>query len=587
VISLTTSTFRERTTMGATSPVNPAHWPAGLPHSLDYPDVPVGAILAGAARRWGDRTAFHYAGQDLSYTELAAQAARFAHGLRARGIGRGDVVALHLPNIPQFPVAYYGTLLAGATFSPCNPLLPVDDLAFQLDDCGAVAVVTLDFVATPLAQALDRTKVRTVIVAPLMGGPVDLAGLCDGAFAECGVDFAAVGEGQPDTFPEVDIDTATDLAHIAYTGGTTGRSKGVMIPHRNVVVCSLQYGCWGSGSVPALDDEGGLILDQIGSAEEYPVRLGTGSLVNVAPWFHAMGTIGYLNMPLMQGATVVIHPRLDVPAFLDDLEKFRATTLGGAPALFSALMADPSFASRDFSSVRNISSGAAPLAVEMLNKLNEAFPDATVVEAYGLTEVTMGITANPPHRSGERKIGTVGVPVFDTRIKLVAADTEQVDDDTPALPPGQEGEVCAKGPQVMVGYLNRPEETAAVLGADGWLRTGDIGVLDEDGFLSIVDRKKDMLIYNGYNVYPRELEEILFTHPAVTNAAVVGRPDPKAGELATAFVVRSGEVTEDELMAYVNDKVVPYKKLRGVVFVDEIPVSAAGKVLKRELRDRL
>ncbi|SEF43446.1 long-chain acyl-CoA synthetase [Thermomonospora echinospora] len=573
--------------MGATSPVDPAHWPAGLPRSLDYPDVPVGTILAGAARRWGDRTAFHYAGQDLSYTELAAQAARFAHGLRARGVGHGDVVALHLPNILQFPIAYYGTLLAGATFSPCNPLLPPDDLAFQLDDCGAVAVVTLDFVAAPLAQVLERTKVRTVIVAPLLGGPVDLAGLCEGAFAECGVDFAAVGEGQPDDFPQVDIDPGVDLAHIAYTGGTTGRSKGVMITHRKVVTNTLHYACWNGGSVPARDEEGGLVLDQVGSEEEYPVRLGTGTIVNVAPWFHAMGTIGYLNVPVLQGATVVAHPRLDVPAFLADMEKFRATTLGGAPALFSALMADPSFESRDLSAVRVISSGAAPLAVEMLGRLQDKFPDAVVVEAYGLSEVTMGATANPSHRSGERKLGTVGVPVFDTQVKVVPADAERVDDATPGLPAGQEGEVCIKGPQVMVGYLNRPEETAAVLGEDGWLRTGDIGIIDEDGYLSIVDRKKDMLIYNGYNVYPRELEEILFTHPAVTGAAVVGRPDPQAGELPTAFVVSSGGVTEDELMAYVNEKVVPYKKLRGVVFVDEIPVSAAGKVLKRELRDRL
>ncbi|TNY34465.1 class I adenylate-forming enzyme family protein [Thermomonospora catenispora] len=573
--------------MGATSVANPAHWPAGLPRSLDYPDVPVGAILAGAARRWGDRTAFHYAGRDVSFAEVARQAARFAHGLRARGIGRGDVVALHLPNIIQFPIAYYGTLLAGAVFSPCNPLLPPDDLAFQLEDCGAAAVVTLDFVAGSLAQVLNRTKVRTVIIAPLGEGPADVKGLCDGAFAECGVDFAAVGEGQPDTLPEVDIDPRADLAHIAYTGGTTGRSKGVMIPHRNVVVCSLQYACWGAGALPKPDDAGGLTLEQVGSEEEYPVRLGTGVLVNVAPWFHAMGTIGYLNIPMLNGSTVVVHPRLDASAFLADMERFRATTLGGAPALFSALMADPSFESRDLSSVRGISSGAAPLPVEMINKLREKFPDATLVEAYGLTEVTMGVTANPPHRSGERKAGTVGVPVFDTQVKLVPADAEKVDDSTPGLPPGQEGEVCAKGPQVMVGYLNRPEETAAVLSEDGWLRTGDIGVFDEDGFLSIVDRKKDMLIYNGYNVYPRELEEILFTHPKVANAAVVGRPDPKAGELPTAFVVASGEVTAEELMEYVNAKVVHYKKLREVIFVDEIPVSAAGKVLKRELRERL
>ncbi|MEU5881580.1 AMP-binding protein [Spirillospora sp. NPDC047279] len=574
------------TTIGATSPELSPRWPAGLPTSLDYPDVPVGAILAGAARRWGDRTALHYAGRDISYTELAREAARFAHGLIARGIGPGDVVALHLPNLPQFPIAYYGTLLAGATFSPCNPLLPAGELAFQLADCGAVAVVTLDFVAAPLAEALGRTNVKTVVVAGLVDGPVDIKGLCDGAFAEVGVDFGEIGAGRPDDFPSVGIDTSSP-AHIAYTGGTTGRSKGVMLPHRNAVVSSLQYACVGSGSVPALDDRGGVVLDQIGSEEEYPSRLGTGVIVSVAPWFHAMGTIGYLNRLLLLGSTIVVHPRLDVPAFLADMEKFRATDLGGAPALFSAVFADPTFDTRDLSSVRAISSGAAPLSVEMLKRLNAKFPDAVVVEAYGLTEVTMGATSNPAARSAERRLGTVGLPVFDTQIKIVGVDEETVDDATPGLPAGEEGEVCIKGPQVMTGYLDRPEETAAVLGADGWLRTGDIGTLDGDGYLAIVDRKKDMLIYNGYNVYPRELEEILFTHPAVVNAAVVGKPDPAAGELATAFVVRSGDVTEEDLIAFVNAEVVHYKRLRALRFVDEIPVSAAGKVLKRDLRERL
>lgn len=573
--------------MGATSPSHVRHWPTGSPTSIDYPDVPVGAILAGAARRWPDRVAFHQSGQELTFAELAAEAARFAHGLRERGIGHGDVVAFHLPNLLLFPVAYYGTLLAGATFSPCNPLLPADDLAFQLDDCGAKAVITLDFLAAPLAQALGRTKVRTVIMVGLLPGPVDLAGLCDGAFAEIGVAFAEVGAGRPVTPPEVDLDPRVDLAHLAYTGGTTGRSKGVMIPHRNVIVSSLQYACFGTGSVPRLDGEGGLILEQVGPPEEYPTRLGTGVLVNVAPWFHAMGTIGYLNLQLLVGTTTVVHPRLDVPAFLDDMERFRATGLGGAPALFSALFADPGFESRDLSSVRAISSGAAPLSVEMLKRLTAKFPDATVSEGYGLTEVTMGISVNPGNRSGLRKLGTVGIPVADTEVKLVAPDSPAVDDSTPALPVGQEGEVCARGPQVMVGYLNRPEETAAVLGADGWLRTGDIGVIDEDGYLAIVDRKKDMLLYNGYNVYPRELEEKLFAHPDVVSAAVVGRPDPSAGELPTAFVVRSGDVTAERLMEYVNERVVPYKKLREVIFVDEIPVSAAGKVLKRQLREQL
>ncbi|MFI6516516.1 class I adenylate-forming enzyme family protein [Spirillospora sp. NPDC050679] len=562
--------------MGATSPAL----------SLDYPDVPVGAVVTGAARRWTDRTALHYMGRDISYTELAEESARFANGLAARGIGPGDVVALHLPNVPEFAFAYYGTLLAGATFSPCNPLLPPDELAFQLDDCAATAVVTLDLVAGSVAQAVGRTKVSTVIVAGALG-PVDLATLCDGAFAANGVAFAEVGEGRSAEPPAVEIDTRTALAHIAYTGGTTGRSKGVMLPHRNVVVNVLQFACAGSGTVPGLDERGGLVLRGDPDPAEYPVPQGEGVIVNVAPWFHAMGTIGYLSSLLLAGTTIVVHPRLDVPAFLADMEKFRATALGGAPALFSALLADPSFAERDLSSVQAIRSGAAPLSHEMLGRLAEVFPNAVVVEAYGLTEASMGLTTNPAAVPGVRKVGTVGRPVADTQIKIVPVAAETVTDATPGLPPGEEGEVCAKGPQVMAGYLNRPEATAEVLGEDGWLRTGDIGVLDEDGYLSIVDRKKDMLLYNGYNVYPRELEEKLFAHPAVANAAVIGRPDPAAGELPTAFVVRSGEVTAEELLEHVNAQVLPYKKLREVRFVDEIPVSAAGKILKRELRERL
>ncbi|WP_258571721.1 AMP-binding protein [Actinomadura parmotrematis] len=554
--------------------------------TLEYPDVPVGAILTGAARRWGGRTALHYQGRDISYTELAADAARFAHGLRARGIGRGDVVALHLPNIPEFAVAYYGTLLAGATFSPCNPLLPVDDLAFQLADCGAVAVVTVDLVAPSVAAALARTQVATVIVAGAFG-PVDAAQVCDGAFAGRGAAFEDVGAGRPDEPPAVDIDTRRDLAHIAYTGGTTGRSKGVMLPHRNVVVNVIQFSHGATGGTATVDEAGGLVLDAPAGDPDFPIPLGENVLVNVAPWFHAMGTIGYLSNPLLAGSTIVVHPRLDVPAFLADLEKFRATALGGAPALFSALFADPTFAERDLSSVQAIRSGAAPLSHDMIARLEATFPGAIVVEAYGLTEVSMGATANPGNVSGVRKAGTVGPAVADTLVKVVDAGEPEVTDATPGLPAGAEGEVCVKGPQVMAGYLNRPEETAAVLSDDGWLRTGDIGVLDEDGYLAIVDRKKDMLIYNGYNVYPRELEEKLLAHPAVAGAAVVGRPDEAAGELPTAFVVRAGDLAEDDLLAYVNAQVVHYKKLREVRFVDEIPVSAAGKILKRELRDRL
>ncbi|GAA5146578.1 AMP-binding protein [Pseudonocardia eucalypti] len=533
------------------------------PGSLEYPDVPAGAILAGAAARWGERVALHMDGRELSYAELYRRACAFAHGLRAAGVGTGDVVAVHLANCPEFAVAYHGILLAGATYSPANPLLPPADLAAQLADSGAVLAVSFAPAAPALQAALAQTSVRRVV---LLGDEFE--------------DFLA---DQPTTRPRVAIDPARDLAHLGYTGGTTGRSKGVRIPHRNVVVNTLQYACWGSGSVPKVDDSGGLWLDQMGDPGEYPGRLGTGVAINLTPWFHAMGTIGSLNVSMLAGATQVLHQRFDPGRYLADAEKFRVTGMGGAPPLFAALAAHPDFATRDLSGVLGLTSGAAPLPVELIKVLRARFgEDAVIGEGYGLTEVTMGATAGPAARSAVRKIGSVGLPVYDTRIKVVADGSEE------PLPPGQPGEVCIQGPQVMLGYRNRPEETAAVL-VDGWLHTGDIGVLDDDGYLSIVDRKKDMLLYKGYNVYPRELEEKLFGRPGVAAAAVVGRPDPAAGELPVGFVVPGpgADLDPEALRASVNADLPPYKHLRELHLVDSIPVSAAGKVLKRELRERL
>ncbi|WIX87780.1 AMP-binding protein [Amycolatopsis sp. DG1A-15b] len=551
-------------------PITAPTTPPGLPASLDYPEVPVASILAAGAARWGDRTAFAHDGGSLTFAETHRAACRFANALCERGIGRGDVVALHLPNCLAFPVAYYGTLLAGATFSPANPLLPPDDLAFQLADCEAAAVVTYGPVAGALASVADRIPARfTVVVQPVAGLP------------ENAVEFEAFHASQPETPPAVDLDIHEDLAHLAYTGGTTGRSKGVRLSHRNVVVNTLQHACWGTGSVPALDERGDVTIDQIGSEDEWPSRLGTGVAINLTPWFHAMGIIGGLNAAVIAGTSMVLHTRFDPAAYVADAERLRITGIGGAPALFAALLATPSFHTADLSSVRSIGSGAAPMNHAMINALRTRFPDVVVTEGYGLTEATMGAVISPTYRSGTRKVGSVGLPIFDTEVKVVPAEGGE-----DPLPPGEKGEVCLRGPQIMLGYRNRPEETAAAL-VDGWLHTGDIGILDPDGYLSIVDRKKDMLLYKGYNVFPRELEELLITMPGVAAAAVVGRPDPEVGELPVAFVVPRGSLDADGLMAAVNEKVVPYKRLREVHVVEQIPVSAAGKVLKRELRQQL
>ncbi len=544
-----------------------------------YPEVPVGSLLAGSARRFGDRTALHFAGRELSFAALYERACAFANALGAAGIGRGDVVAIHLPNCPQYAVAYYGILLSGATFSPTNPLLPPADLAAQLADCGAVAALTWGPAAPALAAVRHRTAIRLVLVT-------DREQALDPAHrlaVDAMVDFEAFHADALTTAPAVEIDVHRDLAHLAYTGGTTGRSKGVQLPHRNVVVNVLQYGCGNAGAVPALDEHGDLVADQTEPPEEFPTRLGTGVAINLTPWFHAMGTIGALNIPILQGTTVVLHERFDPGAYLADAERFAVTTMSGAPPIYGALVRHPEFTTRDLSTVRNISSGAAPLPVEMIKALVRRLgDDVAITEGYGLTEVTMGATIGPAARSAVRKVGTVGPPVADTEIRIV----DPAGTDLTALPTGEPGEVLIRGPQVMVGYKDRPEENATTL-VDGWLRTGDVGMLDADGYLTIVDRMTDMLIYKGYNVYPRDLEELLHAQPGVVGAAVVGRPDPVVGELPVAFVVAGGPVDPDALMAAVNEQVTPYKRLRELHLVDAIPVSAAGKVLKRELRERL
>jgi long-chain acyl-CoA synthetase len=575
------------TTTQETATAAPTTWPPGLPRSLDYPLLPVGSILRAAVRRWGDRTAFVHSDVELSFTELGRCAHAVAAGLAERGIGRGDVVAVHLPNCLQYPAVYYGVLLAGGTFSPTNPLLPPAALAHQLGDAGARALVTCEPVLPVVRDALAGTGngIQTVVVTGPQqiadpGAAVDLEGLPGG------VSLADLFAADPvDAHRDAAIDPVSDLAHLAYTGGTTGVSKGVELPHRAVVTNVLQSACFSTGSVPVRDAEGDVTLEQFGSAVEHPTRLGTARLINLTPWFHAMGVIGYLNGQVLGGATVVIHDRFDPALYVADAVRYRVTSIGGAPTVFAALLQVPGIADADLSSVRSFASGAAPLPVPLIERMKVLVPGAVIGEGYGLTEVTMQATGNPSHTSGLRKSGTVGVPLPDTEISIRPLGGGE------SLPAGERGEVCIRGPQVMRGYAGRPDATAESIDPDGWFHTGDVGVLDADGYLSIVDRTKDMLLYKGYNVFPRELEELLFGTPGVAAAAVVGRPAPEAGELPVAYVVRRGDdagsaLTAESVMAAINGQVTPYQRLRDVVFVAALPVSAAGKVLKRELSAR-
>jgi len=566
--------------MTATESATVASWPPGLPRSLDYPAVPVGSILRAAVRRWGDRTAFLDHDVPLTYEELGRRAHAVAGWLADHGIGRGDVVAVHIPNCRQYPPVYYGILLAGAVFSPTNPLLPAAELAAQLTDAGARMVITWDQVLPFIREALAQRPVETVVVT----GEAHILDFADRLpLADGDVDLADLLAGDPgDRRLDTDVDPSADLAHLAYTGGTTGVSKGVELLHRNVVTNVLQSACFTCGALPVVDEAGDVTIEQQFGPDEYPIRLGEARLVNLTPWFHAMGAIGYLDGMVLAGTTTVIHMRFDPAAYVEDAVKHRVTSFGGAPPVFVALLQVPGIEDHDWSHVRGVSSGAAPLPVPLIERLARLLPNAVIGEGYGLTEVTMQATGNPSFRSGTRKAGTVGVPVFDTEITIRPLGGGD------PLPAGERGEVCIRGPQVMRGYAHRPEATAEAIDADGWFHTGDVGILDEDGYLAIVDRTKDMLLYKGYNVFPRELEEVLFGVPGVAGAAVVGRPDEEAGELPVAYVVRRADddgaaLTAESVMAAVNAHVTPYKRLRDVVFIDAIPVSAAGKVLKREL----
>jgi len=566
-------------------PKNFNAWPAQWPKSLNYPEQPVYSLLDHTAARVPNRLAIIFGGMDITYSELKILVDRFANALVSMGVKKGEKVAIHLPNCPQFAIAYYGALKAGAVFTPLSPLLAPNEVTYQLNDAEAKILISLDLVYPGVCNILPDTKVEKVIttsiadcynpvIQPLK--PLEKTPMPDT------LDLATLLKENEPAVSEIEIDVHNDLAHLAYTGGTTGLSKGVMLTHYNVAVNAYQYSYWWSGAqleiidgipTPVFPPGVDPIKDRLTARDQETALV-------VVPWFHAMGTVGYLSNLIASATTMVVFPTFDPKGYLDAIPKYNATILGGAPQLYIPLINHADFDTYDLSGIKLAASGAAPLAKSVLDKLMNAF-SGLVCEAYGLTECTMGATANPPEESKIRP-GSVGIPVFDTECKVVDLETGE------NLPPGKEGEICIKGPQVMQGYWNNPEETAAVL-KDGWLYSGDIGTEDEDGYFYITDRKKDMIIYKGYNVYPRELEEIIFTHPAVEQCAVIGQIDLDVGEKPIAFVqLKQGvKASAGEIIGHTNSQVAAYKKIREVKFLEAIPVSPAGKVLKRELREML
>ena len=552
-------------------------WPQDLPRSLDYPDVGVGALLAGAARAYGERTALLDGETALSFAGLHDRALRLAQGLRERGLRPGETVGLLLPNSLGFAVGYYGALLAGAVVSPLNPAQPAGVLREQLDEAAVVAVLTQPD-SLPVLRRAAAPGVRLTVLTTAAAEAEVRAGA--GAGAEPGVvplDELLRADPAPAASRH-----GSDLAHLSFTGGTTGRSKAVRVLHRNALANALQAACWRCAVLPELDEAGGLRLAPLGTEPgRYDIPVGRGVVVAVAPLFHAMGLTS-MNVSVVQGTTMVLCGRFEPGRYLDLVERHRANAVVGSPPMFRALLADAASAGRDLSFVRVVSSGAAPIDRVTLDRLRGLFPDALVAEGYGLSEATMALTLGPVRpTTPQPPFGSVGLPVFDTEVQIRA-----LDEPGRALPPGEIGEVWARGPQVADGYQGDSELSSGQF-TEGWLRTGDLGRLDDDGYLFLEGRIKDMLIYKGYNVYPQQLEELLCGHPDVAQASVVGIPVEGVGEIPVAYVVPrpSRPVTEDQLTAYVAERVVPYARLRGLRLVDALPVSAAGKVLKNRLRE--
>ncbi len=566
-----------------------AHWPRGLAVSLDYPTVPVTKLLESSAYRYPDQVAIIYqVGEGVTtYAQLWDSVRRFATALSRLGVRKGEVVTIHLPNSPQFAIAYYATLLLGAIFSPCFPLLSLNELRHQLLDSQSRTIITFDLFMPTVQSIRHDTEIKRAIVTGIQESlppytPVDLK-----AYGAHTHSFAQLLADSPLEPPQVKIDPEEDIAHLSYTGGTTGLSKGVVLTHQAVVTNVMQYAHWSSGGRPVVRDDGFLDTDDLPQLEpgkpwDFPIPgPAEARSVVVVPWSHSMGTIGYLNSPVYGAATMIVHPRFDPAAYVADIVKHRANVFGGAPQLLQGVLAAEGVETFDLTGVRWIPSGAAPLPSDVLRRMEQLAPGAVVMEGYGLTEMAMGVTANPANRSGLRKLGSVGIPVFDTDVKIVDLDDPDIEIGFDEL-----GEVSVRGPQMMREYWHRPRETEATI-RDGWILTGDIGLLDADGYLFISDRKKDMLIYNGFNVYPRELEEILRSHRVVADCAVIGKPDPRVGEFPKAFVVLKpgASIAAAELMSFVATRVAPYKRVRELEFIDAIPVNYAGKPLKRQLRE--
>jgi len=536
----------------------------GVPPSLDYEEITLHDALERTAKRFPHTVALIMMGKKITYRELDELVNRFAGALTELGVRKGDKVALLIPNMPQVVIASYAVFRVGGVVVMNNPLYTERELEHQLNDSEATMAICLDLLVPRMLKLKEKTGIKSVIACHIRDYlpfpakqlfPLVKKKMHRKTVPNEGVyDFLDLLKKYSPKPPDGSVDF-DDLAALLYTGGTTGVSKGVMLTHRNCSTCVQQLRAWMFDAVEGKD-----------------------SMLGTFPAFHVAGFTTGMNTSLFRGLTWILIPRPEPGVVLEMTRKYKPDWFPCVPTIFVGVLNHPDFEKTDFSFVKGCVSGAAPLPVETINQWEERV-GATIVECYGLTETATLSHANP--WGGKTKVGSVGVPVPDTDCRIVDTETGTQD-----MPLGESGEILLKGPQVTQGYYKNPAETENAI-RDGWLYTGDIGYMDDEGYLFIVDRKKDMIIAGGYNIYPRDIDEVLYGHPKVQEACAIGLPDSYRGETVKVFIVlKPGEtLTEAEVIAYCKEKLAAYKVPKLVEFMDELPKSTVGKVLRRELRE--
>lgn len=544
-----------------------AHYPPEIPHTLDYESKPVQDYLTHTFEQFPEKTAIHFMGKDISYEELYESSMKFAGYLQGLGIEKGDRVAIMLPNTPQAVIGFYGILYAGGIVVMTNPLYTEREIAYQMKNSGAKAILAMDILYPRIAKVIKETELENVIITGIkeyLPFPKNMLY----PFVQkkqYGITVKVEHRGTNHLFSEIMKITSTDvkeaafdfendLALLQYTGGTTGSPKGVMLSHKNLIANATMCDKW-----------------------LYKTKHGEETVLGIIPLFHVYGMTTVLILSVMQGNKMVLLPKFDPETALKTINKQKPTLFPGAPTLYIGLMNHPDIAKYDLSSITACLSGSAPLPADVQEKF-EKITGGRLVEGYGLTETSPVTHSNLLW--GERVKGSIGLPYPDTDSKIFQPGTADV------VPPGEIGELGIKGPQVMKGYWNNPEATSATI-VDGWLMTGDLGYMDEGGHFFVVDRKKDMIIAGGFNIYPREIEEILYENEAIQECVVAGIPDPYRGETVKAYIVlKEGKtLTEEELDAYCREHLAAFKVPRVYEFRKELPKTAVGKILRRSLVD--